>query len=146
MRREPDGTVVYFPLDSPGCEVAVGWYLEMMPANTGNIMAMVFRDGPETPWKLVLRSRFYVDSDTTDKSKDERTGYLVERPATEEQRDELVKKATQIMDTLRVGYQGQLTTIRHFGPAESFVEKWSQLQFAHMRVEKEHGSQTDRTP
>lgn len=136
MREEPDGTITYFPLDSPTSEVAVAWYLELTaPAPPGNIMAMVFRDGPDQPWKCVMRSRFYRDALTDEQSKDERRGFM----ATSEDRDTLIAKTDIVFAQLTSTLGGpKVVRIDQHRSLDEFMEIWSKQPWSHMRVESVH--------
>lgn len=136
MRTESDGTITYFPLDHPQSEVAVAWYLEMFPEPTGNVMAMVFRDGPDKLWKLVVRSRIYVDDEIGDKSKDRRTGMMVEAkpgsdPATA--RHELVNHADDILGGLMSIGMGRLYRQSDHTSLRDFFDKWGMQPWANLR-------------
>jgi len=138
MRTEADGTVTYFPLDQPTSEVAVGWYMEMGAPPTGNTMAMVFRDSPAHPWKLVVRTRIYLDDKVGVESKDRRQGFMVTAEPDmdpEEARQELVEKADTLFgDLLGLGL-GKLYRIADHTSLGDFFRIWGEQPWAHMRVE-----------
>lgn len=134
MRTEADGTVTYFPLDHPGSEVAVAWYVELDPVK-GNIMAMVFRDGPDKPWKFVIRTRFYRDDIMTRESKDKREGWMIEAKNGEDRKAEFIEKGDKIfMDVLSKG-GSKLARIDEHKSLEEFFEIWKNQSWAHWHVE-----------
>jgi hypothetical protein len=139
VRTEADGTVTYFPLDQPTSEVAVGWYMEMgTPEQTGNTMAMVFRDGPDRPWKLVMRTRIYLDDKIGAASKDRRQGFMVTAEPDDDPetaRTELVEKADGLFqDLLGLGL-GKLYRVADHTSLQDFFRIWGEQPWAHMRVE-----------
>lgn len=134
MRHEADGTTTYFPLDYPETEVAIGWYLEMSVAK-GNIMAMVFRDGPDKPWKLVLRTRLYKDDLLGRESRDERNGYMVEAlphqdPAVA--RQELTEKVDGLFGDMMALGMGRLYRLADHTSTQDFLRIWGEQPWGHM--------------
>ena len=140
MRTEADGTITYFPLDQPGSEVAVAWYVEL-PYNHGNVLAMVFRDGPDQPWKAVARTRMYVDDRTDDTSKDRRQGYMITDPLAENQdiaRASLIQKIDAVVEHLvSVGAKLETRLSEHKSLNE-FLDLWQQQPWANVRVQYIH--------
>lgn len=134
MRTEADGTITYFPLDSPETEVALGWYLEMTVAK-GNVMAMVFRDGPAHPWKLVLRTRIYKDDLLGKDSRDERNGYMVTAAPEqdpEEARQELIAKVDGLFGDMMALGMGRLYRVADHTSTSDFLRIWGEQPWAHM--------------
>lgn len=131
MKTDADGTITYFPLGSTS-EVAVAWYLEVKIQPQGNIMAMVFRDGPNDPWKVVVRIRIYAD-DKVHASKDWRHGHMVYG-----EKDDLVKQTDILMDGLKEASRGELTRIDEHESIDEFMEIWTNQPWAHKRTEYIH--------
>lgn len=133
MRQNADGTVTYFPLDGDRCEVSVGWYCEMTTCR-GNLMAMVFRDSPADPWKLVVRTRLYMDNQAQS-SIDPRNGYAILAPDnSEEERVKIVAKGDMVFDTLKRINAGRIWRLERTGPANDFLEEWGKLPFVNMKI------------
>lgn len=135
MRTEADGTTTWFPLDHPTSEVAVAWYLELAPTPSGNVMAMVFRDGPDQPWKLVVRTRMYVD-DKSFGSRDRRNGLMFEAtpdsdPAT--CRRELIDKGDDLLGGLMTLGLGKLYRQSDHTSLQEFLTIWGKQPWGHMR-------------
>src|SRR5262245_55971165 len=114
-------------------EVATAWFLSM--ANGDDLMAMVFRDSAEDPWKAVVRHRKRVDNLDPFESKDDKTGYAVTGQATSESRDHLLNAmASFFSDVQTVTGGGRLHRVDVNGDAEAFTTAWSRMPFAHAKV------------
>lgn len=139
MKHLPDGTIVYFPITDGETEIAAAWYVELpgpggRVGQLGNIMAMVMRDLPTAPWKLVARTRFYRDADLTTRSKDQRSGYMVQaKPEDDPEtvKADLVAK-TDAMFQAAVDLGGQLTKVDGHKDLDEFLAIWEKQPWAHM--------------
>lgn len=136
MRTEADGTITYFPLDSGSSEVAVAWHLEM-PNYRGNIMAMVFRDSPNDPWKTVVRIRYYVDDVKDSTSKDKRHGWMLESPpdkSADTVRQDMIEGTDSFFHQMMDLLGGRLYRFDDHKSTEELLDNMAKQPFANLRV------------
>lgn len=114
-------------------QVATAWFLAY---EGGDLMAIVFRDTAEAPWKMVIRERMQVDDEEDpDLSNDEKKGFEVHRGPDEGSRDDLVVRTDVVFDAFKLAHpQHRFWREEINGSAEDFAHRWSQLPFAHAKV------------
>lgn len=121
------------------------WQIDCRQAQTGfqDVMAVVFRDGPNTPWRAVFRFR-YVD-DKVWESADAKNGY--EMTSRDPNDPDACARMVAAMDLLaqRLAEQNAIVyCLPIHGNSQKFMEIWSQQEWGHVDIP--HGPTGLRAP
>ena len=113
-------------------KVATAWFFDY-PG--GDMMAMVFADDADAPWKLVIRIRHRLDDKPPDESADTKTGYRIVREADDASRDELVTETDNMLGVFKDLQSGsRLWREEVNGSAAEFLKRWAKMSFSHTRL------------
>ena len=97
-------------------------------------MAMVFRDGLEEPWKMVVRSREYFDT-LRDNSVDPRHGFMAKALTTDDPqliREDFIRIVDSLFKKLFVD-GGRLYRLADHKNMEEFFKTWGEQPWTSMR-------------
>lgn len=117
-------------------EIDTAWQIDCGAAQTGfhDVMAIVFRDGPTSPWRAVWRFRYYVDGKVWD-SADRKNAYEMRaRDTNDPQARARMVDAMDLMAALLRADGAIVHRLPINGDAQKFAEIWARSPGGHVDI------------